>query len=152
MHEVIQLVRLECEDLLRAGVFGRAAFTGAGDLHVIPMNYAVADNAIIVRTEPGGLLAQHGPGTRMLFEIDQVDHAAWRGWSVAARGVGELVTSAEEIKRIDRVWRPRPWAAGSRSTYVRMPWDELHGRRLGTGWSLRDSMPVRRSVRFDADG
>ncbi len=151
MHEVIHLAQRECEDLVRAGVFGRVAFTGAGDLHVIPVNYAVADDAIVMRTEPESLLARHGAGTRLAFEIDHVDHAAWCGWSVVARGVGELVTSDEEIARIERIWRPRPWAAGDRSTYVRMPWHQLHGRRLGAGWNLRDAMPVRRAVRFDGD-
>lgn len=151
MNEVIALSRPDCEELLRSAVFGRVALVGAGVLHVIPMNYAVADDAIVLRTEPDSVLAHHGAGADLVFEIDQVDHAAWRGWSVVARGVGEIVSSVEEIEHIEHVRRPRPWAAGTRPSYVRMPWRELHGRRLGTGWSLRDAMPVRRTVRFDAD-
>ena len=122
---------------------------GSGVLHVIPMNYAVADETIVLRTEPGSVLARHGTGTEVAFEIDQVDHAAWRGWSVVARGVAEIVSSAEEIERIERVWNPRPWAAGERSSYVTVPWrraprttprDGLEPPRLDAGAPHR---PIR---------
>ena len=37
---------------------------------------------------------------------------------------------------------PRPWAAGRRSLYLRIPLTEVTGRRLGDGWDLEETLPV----------
>ena len=43
-------------------------------------------------------------------------------------------------------WDPRPWAGGSRLLYLRLPWRELTGRRLGHGWNRGNEVPVHRQA------
>jgi nitroimidazol reductase NimA-like FMN-containing flavoprotein (pyridoxamine 5'-phosphate oxidase superfamily) len=114
--------------------------------HIVPVNYSVVDDALVVRTSPYSLLGTYGPDSMLAFEIDAFDHERQRGWSVVARGRGEVVSDPAELDHIRSTWEPRPWAAGSRSLYLRLRWSELSGRRLGTAWDLEGSMPVRRVV------
>ena len=144
MPESIALSRDESLVLLRGGVFGRLAVAAPDGPHVIPVNYAVVDDAVIVRTEPEGVLGTHAPEAVVAFEIDHVDHETHRGWSVVVRGTAEIVTDPVVLRRIGMSWAPRPWAAGARPLHLRLAWREIHGRRLGTGWSAVASMPVRR--------
>jgi hypothetical protein len=62
------------------------------------------------------------------------------------RGHIEVVTDPDEVERIRAVWQPRPWAEGPRDVWVKLPWHELSGRRLGDGWTRDNEMPVRRVV------
>ena len=55
--------------------------------HIIPVNYSVVDDAVVVRTSPYSLLGTHGRNTVLAFEIDSFDHAYQHGWSVMARPV-----------------------------------------------------------------
>lgn len=146
MAESLELSVQECEDLLRAGVAGRIAVSTPGGPHIIPVNYSVVDGAIVVRTSPYSLLGTHGRNTVLAFEVDYVDHEQQHGWSVVARGRSEVVTDTDELEHIRAEWAPRPWAAGARNLYLRIPWSELTGRRLGTGWSLQQESPVLRRL------
>ena len=143
MHDIIELDRGECEALLRAGVAGRIAIATPTGPHIIPVNYSVVDDAVVVRTTPYSVLGSYGRDTTLAFEVDQFDYENQRGWSVVARGRGEFVTDIDELDQIHDVWRPQPWAGGSRTLYLRLRWTELSGRRVGAGWDALSSMQVR---------
>jgi len=144
--EVVDLDRDECVRLLRAGVAGRVAVCTPNGPHIIPVNYAVVDDTIVLRTAPYSLLGTYGRDTTLAFEVDQLDYERQRGWSVVARGRGENVSDLEELDHIREVWEPRPWAGGTRSLYLRLRWTELSGRQVGAGWDPLSQLPVRRSV------
>ena len=103
MLEAHELSYSECLGLLRAGVFGRIAVSAPDGPHVVPVNYAVSDAAILVRTTADGLLARYGRGVRVAFEIDHVDYTYHRGWSVMVRGTTAVVDD------------PAGWPASARS-------------------------------------
>lgn len=132
MHDSHDLSQAECETLLRSGVVGRLAVSTPGGPHVIPINYSVVDNAIIVRTSPYSVLGTYGRDSRLAFEIDQFDHEHHSGWSVVARGRAAFVTDPADLDHIRALWQPHPWATGAREMHLRLTWDELSGRRLGT--------------------
>lgn len=146
MHESIDLTHEECERLLRSGVGGRIALSSPDGPHIVPVNYSVVDDAIVVRTSPYSTLGTYGRDSMLAFEVDQFDHERQRGWSVVARGRGEVVTNADDLDHIRATWEPRPWAAGARSLYLRLRWTELSGRRIGAAWDLQSALPVRRSM------
>ncbi len=146
MNEVIDLTRTECERLLRSGVGGRVALCSPNGPHIVPVNHSVVDDAIIIRTSPYSLLGTYGRDSMLAFEVDQFDHDRQRGWSVVARGRAEVVGEPAELEHIRDVWEPRPWAAGVRTLHVRLRWTEISGRRIGSGWDLAESLPVRRTV------
>ena len=134
MPETRELSAQQCEALLRVGVAGRVAVSTPTGPHMVPVNYTVVDDAIVVRTSPYSLLGTHGRDTMIAFGIDGFDHELERGWSVQARGRVEVVTNRGELDRIREVADPSPWADGVRSLYLRMRWTELHGRQLGANW------------------
>ena len=82
----------------------------------------------------------------MAFEVDVADHERQLGWSVVARGRAGVVDDPAELAAIRSFWDPRPWAGGVRPVYVRLRWRELTGRRLGSGWTTANEVPVRRAL------
>ena len=146
MPEAIDLTHEQCERLLRAGITGRVALSTPDGPHIVPVNYSVLDDAVILRTSPYSLLGTYGRGSMLAFEVDGVDHDRWRGWSVVARGRGAAVIDPVELERIRVVWEPRPWASGTRALHLRIPWTELSGRQIGADWDPLASLPVRRAV------
>lgn len=145
MLDSSDLSQAESEALLRSGVVGRLALSTPTGPHIIPINYSVVDDAIIVRTSPYSLLGTYGRDNTVAFEIDQFDHEYHRGWSVVARGRAEFVTDTTELDHIRTVWQPHPWAAGTRELHLRLTWDELTGRRLGAHGNPVAELRIRRA-------
>ncbi|HET8603381.1 MAG TPA: pyridoxamine 5'-phosphate oxidase family protein [Marmoricola sp.] len=130
----IELTTEECLDQLSAGTVGRVAFSTPGGLRMVPVNYAVFEGAIVVRTSSYSELGTYAAGTAVAFEIDELDVERRTGWSVVANGRLERINDPEEIQRVRLAWDPEPWAAGARNLYLRLGWRELTGRRLGGSW------------------
>lgn len=146
MLESVEMSRAECEDLLRSGVAGRVALSTPAGPHIVPVNYSVVDDTIVVRTSPYSLLGTHGRDSVLAFEVDYFDYPNQRGWSIVARGRSEVVSDTEEVDHIRAVWEPRPWAAGARNLFLRIPLTDLTGRRLGAGWKPAEEAQARRHV------
>jgi len=139
-----RLTEDECERLLHAGVFGRVVVVRDDRVEVLPVNYATVAGAVLIRTEPGSLLDRYGDGASLVFEVDHVTYERWHGWSVIARGIGERVAE-HELTDVERVAPgPPPWVRRETSTWLRLRWAQLSGRRVGTGWDPLAELPVRR--------
>lgn len=141
MTEAAVLPDDECDRLLRAGTFGRLAFTTPGGPEIVPVNYRVVADAIVVRTAAGTLLARWAHEAQVTFEVDLVNHERWVGWSVIARGVASI--EGPDVQHDPHRGGPRPWADGERGIVVRLPWTTISGRQLGRGWDALASMPAR---------
>ncbi|HEX5087633.1 MAG TPA: pyridoxamine 5'-phosphate oxidase family protein [Nocardioides sp.] len=139
-----ELDTAQCERLLRRAVFGRVVLMTPDGPEAVPVNYIVRDDTVVVRTGPEGLVARYADGQRIAFQVDLVDETYWQGWSVVARGLGEVVHAVPEVPGRPA---PRPWAAGDRSTELRLAWTELTGRCVGDGWDLEATMFSRRQAR-----
>ena len=119
----------ECERLLRRGSFGRLVLSTPEGPEIFPVNYAVQDDAIVVRTSSSGAIARHGDDAEVVFEIDRVDEEYWSGWSVVARGRGELASDPTDDVTVGRP--VRSWVDEDRDSELRVAWRELTGRRVG---------------------
>jgi len=146
MPEAQDLTREECLELVRGGVVGRVAVSTPTGPHIVPVNYSLVDDAVVLRTTPYSMVGTHGRGNVVAFEVDWFDHDRQRGWSVVVRGRADPVEDAEARRHIDETRPPRPWASGQRWLLLRIPVTEVSGRRLGGAWDLRDSMPVWRTA------
>ena len=144
MTSLAPLPAHECERLLRAAVFGRVAFSASDRMEVIPVNYSVMGDAVLVRTTPGSLLDRQADGATMLIEVDQIDHERWHGWSVVARGRAERIEEGQLTIGERSSPGPPPWVSG-RDVWIRLRWDEISGRKLGAGELV--PMTVRRAWR-----
>ena len=131
MHRLHELTVEECVELLTAGVVGRAAICTPTGPHVVPVNYTVDGDSIVVRTTPYSVLGTYSWAGEVAFEVDDFDTEAHAGWSVVVHGRCEMVDDIGQIARIH--WRhdPSPWAPGPRSLYLRLRWREVTGRRIG---------------------
>lgn len=124
-----ELDQQECRELLGTDVVGRVAFATPAGPRIVPVNYALEGEALSFRTTAYSELATYAVGERVAFEIDHLDDVRERGWSVVAHGTCERVDHEEhEGPHPD----PKPWAGGTRPILLRVAWDELSGRRVGS--------------------
>jgi len=124
------LGRQECLGLLATDEIGRLAVVVANTPLVMPVNYALDDETVVFRTDPGTKLDQ-GPRARASFEVDSFDRARRTGWSVVATGRLEEVTHYDATT-FDRVRRlvVDPWAGGEKTHWMRLVPDRVTGRRI----------------------
>ena len=112
----------ECWDLLRTQPVGRIAWTGLQGVSVIPVNFVVAEGAIVLRTTPYSLLARDSADREVAFEVDWFDDETHEGWSVLLRGRCQRVHRATE--------RPEPWVTGARVLDLQVDVRSVSGRRI----------------------
>ncbi len=118
----------ECRELLATHRRGRLAWDDKErGPTVIPVNYLVAGDDIIVRTSVHTELARHFTSGRTAFQIDEYDDEARTGWSVLARGTAR---SAQYDEVPDDSDRPTAWVLGNRSFFIRIGIETLTGRRV----------------------
>jgi len=146
MKEPLDLSPAECRALLDAGLVGRVALCTPLGPHIVPVNYGVVDDSVVLRTSPYSVLGSHGSGSILALEVDQFDYQHEQGWSVVVRGRANAITSAEELNHVRSVWEPDVWASGQRNLFLRVRWTEISGRRLGRGWRPSASLQARPAV------
>lgn len=128
---ITAIPRDECLRLLAADEVGRLAFVSGSGAAIVPVNYALDGEAVVMRTDPGAKL-RYGPRARASFEIDRFDPATRSGWSVVATGRLEEVTQYDSTTwaRI-RALGVEPWAGGEKASWLRLVPDRITGRRVG---------------------
>lgn len=123
------LERAECLRLLSQQTLGRIAFTSGALPYVLPINFHLSDERILVRTRRGGRLDDALHDTVVAFEVDDVDQAAHTGWSIAVTGVATEVTDAGDVARAERQPAAR-WPAPGLDSLIAISTEMLSGRRL----------------------
>ncbi|MDQ1424183.1 MAG: uncharacterized protein QOD72_1681 [Acidimicrobiaceae bacterium] len=121
----------ECERLLRRGGIGRVALSTPEGPLIIPVDFTVFEDTIVIRTSAYSALGTYGRDKMLAFEVDHLDQDRQTGWSVVARGRAWGETDAAEVARIRAHSAPQPWASASRNVYLRIRWSQLSGRALG---------------------
>jgi nitroimidazol reductase NimA-like FMN-containing flavoprotein (pyridoxamine 5'-phosphate oxidase superfamily) len=125
----------ECLELICPGGIGRIAYVGRFGPAVLPVNYKLQDGAIVFRTAESGPLDEDlrtgitDADYRVAFEIDEIDPAARRGWSVLIQGPAHHVSASEQDSVRDA--GVESWAPGERELFVRIVPSRITGRRVG---------------------
>jgi uncharacterized protein len=124
----------ECHELLATKDVGRLAVVVGGYPEVFPVNYTVARDRVVIRTDPGAKLA-HARFERVCFEVDELDMARRTGWSVLVRGiVHELTEGDRHAEELDvAAARIRPWAGGAKAHTLVVTPVQVTGRRIVGG-------------------
>lgn len=132
------LERAECLRLLSQRTLGRIAFTFGALPYVLPVNFHLLNERILVRTHRGGRLDGALRDAVVAFEVDDVDQAGHAGWSIAVTGVATEITDPGEAERAtgDPVER---WPHPGSDSLIAISTEILTGRRLTAG-----SGPTRR--------
>jgi hypothetical protein len=126
---ITKLMPAECHRLIAPGGVGRIAFGTASGPVVLPVNFAMVAGTVAIRTGEGTLIDGHAD-ERVAFEVDHIDEALSRGWSVLVRGQSHRVAHPAELQLIRREAEIWPWPGGDRDVYVRIIPDKITGRRI----------------------
>jgi nitroimidazol reductase NimA-like FMN-containing flavoprotein (pyridoxamine 5'-phosphate oxidase superfamily) len=123
------LSRAECLQLLAGARVGRVGLSVGALPAVLPVNFALVDDAIVLRTAAGSKLDAALVNAVVAFEVDSIDPLYHTGWSVLVQGVASEVMDPAERERL--LAAPlRPWADHDRDRFVRICLDLVSGRRL----------------------
>lgn len=121
------LSNADCWDLLGAEEVGRVAVTVGTAPDIFPVNYRVHRGEIVIRTEAGTKLMAATLMPAVAFEIDGIEHASRRGWSVVVKGRGRESTDLEELMVLDDLGL-EPWAEAAKSRWLAITPTEVTGR------------------------
>ena len=130
VHELQPLAPEECQRLLAERSIGRVGISVGALPVVLPVNYALLDGDVVVRTGEGTKLDAALAGAVVAFEVDQVDPIYHQGWSVLLQGRATVIADPDDIDRARRL-PLRAWAPGIRDRYIRIPIEIISGRRIG---------------------
>jgi nitroimidazol reductase NimA-like FMN-containing flavoprotein (pyridoxamine 5'-phosphate oxidase superfamily) len=127
--DLIALSRDACLELLRTRTVGRLAYVARASVpDVVPVNYVMVGEDVLIRSGPGPKLQAAERRDVVAFEVDEIDEVAHRGWSVVVHGTARRLSAAETGRLpVDA----RPWAVGPRSHVIRVRPQRITGRRLG---------------------
>lgn len=127
---LVELTRQECLTLLNVATVGRLGTAAAGRPAILPVNYVVHRDEVLVRTGVGTVSAAAVSDQVVAFEVDEIDHVRRSGWSVLVTGPVRLVTDLDEV-----AWGLllplRPWAPGPKDLFIAIAMEEVTGRRVG---------------------
>jgi hypothetical protein len=132
------LDRTECLSLLKRQAVGRLGFMVDGWPTVLPVNYALDGEDIVIRTDAGTKLRALRHGAQVSVQIDAVDPLYRSGWSVLAFGYGQEVSDEADLSRT-RSLPLQSWAGGEKDFWIRIRLVQITGRRLSKAWQYPDS-------------
>jgi uncharacterized protein len=117
----------ECRRLLADRQLGRIGLSVGALPVVLPVNYVVDGERVVVRTGAGSKLAAAMRGAVVCVEIDEVDADARTGWSVLVTGVASEVTGAEAERLSDLL---DPWSPSAGEHVIAITIELVSGRRI----------------------
>jgi CBS domain-containing protein len=124
-----RLGRADALRLLATTPIGRVAISTPGAPIVLPVNFALSSDDVIIRTGPGELVGAATHRRVVAFEGDGWDVASRTGWSVLVTGVAEEVSRPSELGELRHLGL-QPWAPGLKGHIVRIRSDSITGRRI----------------------
>ncbi len=132
LRVISKLLPAECRRLIAPGGVGRIAFGTLSGPVVVPVNFAVLADTVVVRTAEGTVIDGHSD-EQVALEVDHIDEALCQGWSGLVRGPAHRVAHPAELHRLQEDAAIWPWPGGEREVYVRILPREITGRRIEIG-------------------
>ena len=129
LRVISKLTLTECRRLIAPGGVGRIAFGTLSGPVVVPVNFAVLADTIVIRTAEGSIIDGHADED-VALEVDHIDEALCQGWSVLVRGAAHRVSHPAELHRLQEDATIWPWPGGEREVYVRIVPSQITGRRI----------------------
>lgn len=135
----------DCYELLTQVHLGRVALTRGALPMILPVNFALLDGAIIIRTSAGSKMSAAVARQVVCFEADAADSLYHEGWSVTVTGRTTLITDPTELARA-RQLPLVPWAPRLGDAYVRIEPELVSGRRISAEVRARSGPRARSPV------
>ena len=122
-----ELSREECWRLLEQERIGRLGYRLVDEVHVVPVNYLVRDESLLIATGEGNKLLAAELQTEAALEIDDLTGAE-EAWSVLVRGRLEHVDEAAAEEMADVA--ASSWLPTLKYDVIRLVPTAVTGRRL----------------------
>lgn len=136
------LGRAECLRLLGRATLGRIGLSSGALPTVLPVNFHLDGERILVRTGPGTNLDSATRQAVVAFEVDGVDPIDSCEWSVAVTGTASTVTDPR-----DPAWGVTGpltrWSAAAQPTMIAISTEMISGRRGAPDAALPSAAPDR---------
>lgn len=126
-----ELTPRECWDLIAAERVGRVATTTDDGPVVLPVNFVVHNETVLIRTTAYGVIGRISPASEIAFEVDRLDEAMREGWSVLLVGAIERVEDPEEVAALMDSPDLEPWVGGVRNLVMQIRPRRVTGRWIG---------------------
>lgn len=130
------LEREECLSLLGSVPVGRIGVTIDALPVILPVNYHVHLDEIIIRTAEGTKLMAAMRNAVVALEADHFDTVNHSGWSVLVRGSSRVIDGDEALELTERL-PLRPWANAASDQFISITTDVVSGRRVRS-WNRPD--------------
>jgi pyridoxamine 5'-phosphate oxidase-like protein len=125
------MTRHQALDKLASVPFGRVVFTE----HALPalrqVNHLIDHGRIIIRSHPDSAItnrADHGRGSVVLYEADDIDPLTRTGWSVTVTGLARRIEDPVQVAHYKELLHP--WAAGNMSVVISIDTEIVNGFEL----------------------
>ncbi len=119
----------ECLDLLRSRTLGRVAVRIGEMPSILPVNYALLDDEVVFRADPGTKLSAALIRMMVAFEVDDADSATRAGWSVLVVGYAEEIRDRPTLTRVAAL-DLQSWLPEGRDFVVIIRTRSMTGRRI----------------------
>jgi nitroimidazol reductase NimA-like FMN-containing flavoprotein (pyridoxamine 5'-phosphate oxidase superfamily) len=123
------LDRDECLRLLALATIGRIGFTSGALPTVLPINFRLDGERILVRTGRGSKLDAALHNAVVAFEVDDFDSTYHSGWSVAVTGVVSELSDPIELQEVNKLPIAR-WAPMGDEAVLAISTELVTGRRI----------------------
>jgi nitroimidazol reductase NimA-like FMN-containing flavoprotein (pyridoxamine 5'-phosphate oxidase superfamily) len=120
----------ECVLLLRTAVVGRLGFIHHSEPEILPVTLGMDGTAPVFRTTWGSKFdAVHGLGL-VVLEIDALNPALGRAWSVVVKGTASVEYSDAVIARLESLGIPSWLRDDTETFWIRVLPESVTGREL----------------------
>ncbi|GAA4285655.1 pyridoxamine 5'-phosphate oxidase family protein [Georgenia daeguensis] len=126
-YQFEEISRDECLRLLGAGVVGWVAYPDDDGASLVPVNYVLHRDEMVLTTSYGSKLAAAAHNRAMSFGIGEFDPASRTGWSVVVRGRSHLV--GDELVNPD-LPPGDAWAVRGKGIPIAIELAHVSGRRV----------------------
>lgn len=124
---LMELDPQETRELLGTARVGHLAYHSSRGLDIAPVNYSLGEDVIYIRTVVEGTLAALARDHQeVAFLVTYFDRLSQTGWSVKVRGT---VTGVDEDVEVPD-FEPKPWPGMPSTVLLRLPIEEITGRRV----------------------
>ncbi len=122
--------RADCYELLRGESVARFAYIArAGVPDIVPVNYVLDGDDVIIRSGPGPKLQAAERRDVVALEVDSLEGSDHTARSVVVAGRAERLREADAHALAGRL-ADTPWAGGPRRHVIRIKPTRVTGRRL----------------------
>jgi len=127
---ILNLSEDETWKLIEGTKHGRLVVTVAGEPDIFPVNYAVDNRKLYLRTAPGNKLAELTINSKVLFETDGI--LSEEAWSVVVRGTARVLEQSADIAAAESLGL-KPWVPTLKDFYVEIEPTSVSGRHFQFG-------------------